>query len=146
VTTTREKDLTLAVVDRLAAHTHRGVDVRERYQELVQAADPATRFLIQLLLEDERRHQQLTMALGLAVSGDPDALPDLALMTDPDLRYRAAELHRAEEMDREALRELREVLELAPEGALWRLVVDLLKADADRRIRILEFIEENASP
>ena len=144
MTTTREKDLTLAVVDRLAAHTDRGIELRERYQELLVAPDPATRFLVQLLLEDERRHQRLTMALALAVSGAPDALPELPAGGDRALRHHATALRHAEEADRELLVELREVLAHAPEGALWQLVVDLLTVDTDRRIRILEFLEEHA--
>ena len=134
------------VVDRLAEHTHGAVDLHDRYQDLWRRADATTRFLLQLLLEDERRQQQLTVGLALAVSGDHHALPDVALIQDPTLVGSARALREAEENDRGALSELRESLLAVPESELWVLVVELLIADADRRIRILQFVERHAGP
>ena len=134
------------IVDRLAEHTHGAVDLHDRYLQLSRKADPTTRFLLQLLLEDERRQQQLTVGLALAVSGDRRALPDVALIQDPALAGSARALRDAEQRDRDALEELRLSLLPVPDSELWVLVVELLIADAERRIRILQFVEQHAGP
>lgn len=129
------------VVDRLAEHTHRDIELRNAYDALLRTADPGTRFLVQLLLEDERRHQQLTMALAMSVSGDEQALPAVPRGADSRLVERARALREAETADRDSLEHLRAELSEAADNELWQLVLDLLTIDADRRIRILQFVE-----
>lgn len=132
------------ILDRLSAHTHRSAALRSSYDELLLSADPASRYLIQLILDDERRHSQLTVGLALAVTGDESALPDVALIRDSALSTVVHQLREAEEHDREALRELQTELGNLTDTGLWQLVVELLIDDADRRIRILRFVERHA--
>lgn len=133
------------ILDRLSAHSHRAAALRDSYDEVLLAADPASRYLIQLILDDERRHSQLTVGLALAVTGDESALPDLALMRDSVLSQTVHQLREGEEHDRESLRALHAELCSLTDTSLWQLVVELLIDDADRRIRILRFVEHHAS-
>lgn len=132
------------ILDRLSAHTHRSASLRSRYDELLLSADPASRYLIQLLLDDERRHSQLTVGLALAVTGDESALPDIALIRDSALSQAVHQLREAEEHDREVLRDLHTELSHLTDTSLWQLVVELLLDDANRRVRILRFVEQHA--
>ena len=84
------------------------------YEELAEnAEDEGARYLISLILEDERRHHQLLVEMANAMAwGTPSTSPDratpaLASSVDGELLDMTRELRREEEADYRKLRRLR---------------------------------------
>lgn len=119
------------------------------YEQLCsEVLDPGTRFLIQLILDDERRHHTLFERMAASARGDADpsaGTPDPPRVASGEAR-RILELTErfleAELEDRRHLRELRQKLKPARDDTVWHLVVGLMELDTAKHVKILEYLRE----
>jgi hypothetical protein len=137
------------LVEMLTRHGEEESALLERYQRFAEeAASPAVRYLVQLIVEEEGRHHRLLAEMANAVawgwSGNSPvaATPGFILNEGPasSLRRETDELLAAEERDRAELRRLLKDLEPYEDTTLWGLVVDLMLLDTEKHTTILRFI------
>jgi hypothetical protein len=139
------------LVEWITRHGREEGELLERYEAVVvRSASPATRYLVRLILEDERRHHRLlaeiadAIAWGTLTSPGP-AVPRLGEPdTDAEVVAETKALLALEKRDRAELRKLRRRLR-SYSGTLWPLLVDVMLHDTDKHTRILEFISERRS-
>lgn len=139
------------LVNLLARHAKDEGSVLARYERFAQdAPSPAARYLVGLIIEDERRHHRVLTELAYAIAWgqwapSPDAVPDLDPgINDRDVVAATRELLEAEQLDRAELKELRKKLHDYRDTTLWDLVADMLMMDTDKHIRILRFLIDHA--
>jgi rubrerythrin len=137
------------LVHLLARHGQEEGKLLERYQRFAEgAASPAVRYLVQLILDDERRHHRLlaevanTIAWGWSENSPGDATPEILPQEDPGgpLAKETRELLAVEEADRAELRRLRKELRDYEDTTMWALLVDLMLLDTEKHTDILRFI------
>lgn len=121
----------------------------ERYQRLAQeTTSDAIRYLVTLIMEDERRHHTLLadMANTIAWGSTPDplgvAVPHVLPWNDPDGRFtrETKALLEFELRDQSDLRQLRRRLNPYRDTTLWSLLVDVMLHDTEKHALILRFI------
>lgn len=125
------------------AHVRSEAHSIEEYERLHDVLDdPGTRFLLNLILEDERRHHALFERLASAARNEGDAPPEpqldadaVAQLAEPTRRYLADERE-----DRHHLERLRRELGGRHAG-LWSLLIELLDLDTQKHVRILEYLD-----
>ena len=114
----------------------------------LDAEAPETRYLVLLILDDERRHHRLLVEMANAIawgmsehSPDP-AVPDLTHKDagNRDLAAHTKRLIDAEEQDRIELKRLRKRLRPFKDTTLWELIVDLMLLDTEKHVQILRAI------
>jgi rubrerythrin len=141
------------VFDHLTQHI---VQERGLLEEYVKAAreteSKALAYLIDVLVEDERRHhhlfKQLAQSLKSAAELRPDS-PDVPRM-DFHKENRAEVLEvterllEREESDALELKHLRKELSDVKDTTLWGLLVELMERDTDKHIAILRFAHKHA--
>jgi len=141
------------LIEFLARHGEEEGAILSRYQRFAEEASaPETRFLVNLIVEDERRHHGLLIEMANAIAWglvDKSANPVLPDMTHKDagnaaLAEETQSLLRAEERDREELKRLRKRLRPFRNIALWELVVDLMILDTEKHIHVLQLVAKNA--
>lgn len=142
------------LVEKLTQHGKEEGVILERYQRFVQEGpSAAARYLVQLILDDERRHHQLLAELANAVAwggnadGDVDAMPDLYPKgkAAPSFAEETKELLATERRDREELRRLRRELKPYHGNTMWPLIIDLMLLDTEKHTKILRFISKYAT-
>jgi len=118
------------------------------YEDLVEnSSDQGSRYLINLILEDERRHHRLLVEMANAMAwGDPSvsperATPAISRSVDADLLTLTKKLRRAEEADHRKLRRMRRRLRPFAKTTMWALIVDLMMLDTKKHATILRFLE-----
>lgn len=140
------------LVGMLARHGKEEGVLLERYQRFAtDAGSPAVRYLVQMILDEERRHHRLlaemanTIAWGWSENSPGEAAPEIFPRNEPDdaLARETRELLAAEKRDRGELRKLRKELKPFEQTTLWALVVDLMLLDTEKHTRILRFISKN---
>jgi len=131
-----------------AFETHVREEARflEAYEQLCAGVeDPGARFLIELILEDERRHHGIFERLAASARSDTEAssppIPrpsrdEAESILEPTKRFLDAEIE-----DRTHLRELARQLEGAGDN-LWSLLVELMDLDTRKHVRILEYLRD----
>lgn len=143
---------TAEIVTILARHGGEEQDMVRHYEELAaDAASPAVRYLVGLIVEDERRHHRVLVELAGAIAwgrlpgGPDDATPvlDRAEAGNEELRRMTRRLLDHERADHAALVRLRRRLRPYAETTMWQLLVDIMIADTDKHRRILEFIDHH---
>lgn len=120
------------------------------YEELAsKTTDQGVRYLIDLILEDERRHHRLleeianSMAWG-STSGSPDdSTPDMPRALQGELLEQTRRLLRAEKADYREIRRIRRRLRPFAGTTLWALVIDLMMMDTKKHAAILRFLERH---
>lgn len=119
----------------------------ERYEALADEASPAMRYLVELVVEDERRHHRLLAEIADAIAwgtvehqGTPVPRAGTA-GADAALVREAKALLASEKADRRELRRLRRHLRHFT-GTLWPLLVDVMLCDTNKHVRILEFVAD----
>jgi hypothetical protein len=139
------------LVHLLARHGEEEGSVLARYERFASdARSAATRYLVGLIIEDERRHHRMLTEMANAIAWGQwvpvsDAVPDLdPSMHDPEVLTVTRELLEAEQRDHAELKELRKKLRDYRHTTLWDLVADLLMMDTEKHIRILRFLIEHA--
>ena len=104
--------------------------------------DPGTRFLIDLILADERRHHDLFTSLteaALGVGGAPVPAPSRA---EAEAILEATEQFvAAEKDDRKELDALRKRLRGGDVG-MWHMLIEVMSFDTSKHITILEFLQK----
>jgi hypothetical protein len=140
---------TRELVELLARHGEAEGAILNRYKRFaVEASAPETRYLVQLILDDERRHHRLmvemanALAWGISRESPYPAVPDV---THKDAGNRALteetqHLLKSEEQDRLDLKDLRKRLRPFRDTTMWELLVDIMLMDTDKHIRILGII------
>jgi rubrerythrin len=141
----REREL----VEMLVQHGEKEGELLARYERYAsQATSPAVRYLVNLILEDERRHHRLleelanTIAWGWSDNSPGPATPEMypRLEDSQALRRETRALLNFEEADRKELRRLRRELRAYEDTTLWALIVDILILDTNKHKEILRFI------
>jgi hypothetical protein len=142
------------LVDLLERHGAEEGAILKRYEQLsATARSESTRYLIGLILEDERRHHRVIAEIANAVvfggyeqAGTSGAVPDLDTRSeDPDLLAVTRELIRIEKEDAAELKRIRRELKAYSETTMWALLLETMLLDTDKHKRILEFIERQLS-
>lgn len=142
-----DDDWWLKIAHSFSAHVRDERYVVARYEKLAETtADPGTRFLLEVILEDERRHHALFERLGASVS-EPShsgqAVP-APPVPEPELREELlSETKHFLEIEREDLTGLKDLardLKPAAHDTMWRLLVEVMQLDTEKHIRILEFL------
>jgi rubrerythrin len=115
-----------------------------QYEELAgRVGDEGIEFLLQLILEDERRHhaffEEMMNAATTGADGIP-APPAPAAATARSLIEPTERFLEAERDDRAQLRHLRKELKPARDDTLWPLLVELMEIDTEKHIKILEYL------
>ncbi len=149
IATTGTTDRERALIELLAEHGAGEGELLAAYERLEDSVDsPAIRYLIQLVMDDERRHHRVLGEIANAIAwGDHAApigthrTPPLgAVHDDPELRDATRDLLAFEHRDVQALRALREAFRDAQDTTIWALLIDLMILDTKKHARILEFI------
>lgn len=138
------------LVELLARH---GADEGHILAEYERAAattdDPAARYLIDLVLADERRHHQMLVEMATSMAWDTlgtseTAVPPLGWHIDEALSVTTRRLHDYEDHDKRELQALRRRLRPFEQTTLWGLLVDLMILDTEKHATILKFLEKHA--
>ena len=141
------------VVSLLERHGEQEGELLERYQHYAETADSAAvRFLVRLIIEEERRHHEtfagLAEAIAWGASRREEEECDIPVLRvgsiDGDLRAETAALLAAERRDSAELRNLLHRMKSVRNTTVWALLVELVLDDTDKHIRILQFLEKNA--
>ena len=116
------------------------------------SADQATRYVVGLILEDERRHHRLlaelanAMAWEVATISPESSTPGLTRPIDGELLAQTRRLLRAERADYRKLRTIRRRFRPYRRTTLWALVIDLMLADTTKHATMLRFLERRRRP
>lgn len=139
------------MIDRLYEHMDSEREALRRYSDLAeQSPDAHVRFLINLILEDERRHHRLFAEMAEHLRAEMEQrgsaeLPDMRQSLDGDgLRAETKALLDLEREDLKELRELRHEIKKVADTRWWATLIDVMEADNRKHIGILEFVRENA--
>lgn len=143
--------LTRQLVELVTRHGSEEGRLLATYEDLAsQTSHEGVRYLVDLILEDERRHHRMlaeianSMAWG-ATSGAPEgSTPAFPLAVGAELLEQTKVLRRSEKSDYRELRRIRRRLRPFAGTTLWALVVDLMMLDTKKHEAILRFIEEHA--
>jgi hypothetical protein len=134
----------------LLAHEREESEVISAYEALAKdASSDAVRYLISMVLDDERRHHRVLSELMNAVRAD--AIFDRQGTRVPLLDVRRRDVSLLEETDRFLKIERRDRSELKRlarrarqvGGQLDAFMIGLLQSDTERHIRILRFIRQS---
>ena len=138
------------LVELLARHgAEEGRILAEYERAAASMADPAARYLIDLILDDERRHHRMLIELATAmawgtVDGSATSVPPLGWHVDDGLAEATRTLRRYEEEDRHELETLRKRLRPFEDTTLWGLMVQMMILDTEKHATILKFLEHHA--
>jgi len=138
------------LVELLSRHGREEGALLERYQRFAQeAASPATRYLVNLIVEDEQRHHRLlgeianAIAWGMLTSAAP-AVPTVTVDEhDATLLAETKALLSAEKQDRDELRRMQRRFRGYAQTTLWPLLLDLMLADTEKHAQILSFVAKH---
>jgi hypothetical protein len=118
----------------------------ESYERIAEdSSSPGLSYLVNLILEDERRHHRLLAEIAHAIvwGGIPNARPAVPQMVegaaDDALVAQTKVLLASEKRDRTELRRLRRRLR-SYTGTMWPLLIDLMLLDTDKHTRILRYV------
>lgn len=145
---------TEALVERVAAHGAAEGELLTEYAALVETApSPAVRYLMELILADERRHHRTLVEMASAIAwgelpGTPSgATPALdgGMASDEPVVAATRRLLDHERHDHAELLKLRRTLRPYADTTMWSLLVDLMLADTEKHQRILGFILQHLS-
>lgn len=138
------------LVELLATHGSEEGRMLAEYERLATTAtDPAARYLIDLIMDDERRHHRMLVELATAMAwgtlgGVETSVPPLGWHLDDDLVSATRTLREYEEQDRHELQALRKRLRPFEETTLWALMVQLMMLDTEKHATILKFLEHHS--
>lgn len=140
--------------DHLSAHGQIEGEILEAYADLAADEDrsPAFRYLAAMILEDERRHHQTFEDLAEAIRAMGELRSDdLPIPRVSGLRHdKEAVLALTERLlsvergDAKELKRLAKELKTFEDTTLWVLLLDLMRHDTDKHIKILKFIRDRA--
>jgi rubrerythrin len=129
------------------AHVREEEQFLEAYHGLVEeVASPGMRFLVELILEDERRHHKLMQRMAYEARGEVDSetapeIPDFSATDVDRLLSPTQRFLDAEREDRKKLQALAKELKPLRDESLWTLLVELMEIDTQKHVKILEYLE-----
>jgi len=135
----------------LARHGAEEGEILAEYERLAASTtDPAARYLLDLILADERHHHRMLVQLATAMAWETlmtceTSVPSLGWQLDAGLVDATRKLIEHEEKDRHELQILKKRLRLFKETTLWSLMVDLMLRDTEKHTAILSFLERHAA-
>lgn len=134
------------VVDWINRHGEEEGALLRTYEQIAQeSTSPVVRYLVSLIVEDERRHHRVLGDIAHAIAGggliNPvPAVPRLVEgAADRELVAQTKTLLASERKDKADLRRLRRRLR-SYSGTIWPLLIDLMLLDTDKHMRILRYI------
>jgi hypothetical protein len=137
--------------DHLTDHVEAESAMLGEYEALADRCTGYVSYLLRVIGDDEARHhrffEQLAASIGDLATLQPsaDAVPMVEPEADPAAVLQAVEkLLDVEHNDEHALRELRKELDDVEDTTLWALLVDVMRLDTQKHIRILEFMRRHA--
>jgi hypothetical protein len=133
------------VTHEFQAHVREETGFLEAYEALVAGCDDETvRFLLELIVADERRHHDLFSSLAdAAVAGGGGPTPpgvtpeEAARLLEPTRRFLDAEREESRK-----LAALHKELKPLHSDTSWPLIVELMQIDTAKHVRILEYLCE----
>lgn len=140
------------VLDQLSTHVDSERGVLAEYAAAAEVIDaPDVRYLMQLILDDERRHHRIFQEMARAVQAGMEGrdlhpqVPNLTGRPVPEeVRELTTRLLAVERKDEDELKALRRELKRVANTTLWALLVDLMALDTEKHERILTFIIDHA--
>lgn len=123
--------------------------VLEEYSKLAEATvDPGTRFLLELIIADERRHHAFFERLGAdtrdgsAPGTDAQVPPPPTPPVEerPALLEQTARFLELEREDATSLKELARELRPVRHDTLWLLLVEMMRLDTEKHLLILSYL------
>ncbi len=135
------------VYDHLVDHIRRESNALAAYQALADAsASEATRYLAKLILEDEARHHRVLIEIVNTIAAFPRSgpVPVVDANPDPELARAVEKLIDFERDDRKELSALAKELDPVSRTSLWALLVDMMREDTEKHLRILDFVKRYA--
>ncbi|HUZ19314.1 MAG TPA: hypothetical protein VMU75_01915 [Acidimicrobiales bacterium] len=136
---------------RLEGHLATEHEAIGTYEDLVDhVAEPGVRYVVEMILEDERRHHrslvEIADALARREAAQGAALAGVSTRTarDPELLQATRHLLAVEREDATELRSLARTLSLVPGAARWQLIVRLMEIDTQKHVEMLHFVEAHA--
>jgi hypothetical protein len=133
----------------LTTHIERERGVLMEYAKAARATDSkAFAYVVNLLMEDERRHHLLFASLASSLKTEAElggGEPEIPYMDfDRADRHAVRELTqrllRSEDQDARDLKELHNQLRDVKDSTLWDLIVSLMRRDTDKHMAMLEFV------
>jgi rubrerythrin len=137
----------------LTEHIGREKGLLEEYVNAARETESkALGYLINLLVEDERRHHRLFKQLAQSLKSSAELMPEDSVVPRMDFhkenREKILEVTRRlldrEEDDLRELKHLRRELSDVKDTTLWGLLVELMERDTDKHIAILRFARKHA--
>ena len=139
------------LVELLARHGAEEGKLLAMYEDLVSTtSNQGAKYLIDLILEDERRHHRLlaemanAMAWGSMYGAPNAATPGISQGIDKELSAHTKRLRQAEVADFRELRQFRKRLRPFADPTSWVLIIDLMLLDTKKHATILRFLEKHA--
>jgi rubrerythrin len=145
----------LSVLEReLFTHLSEHVEVTsgltELYETLADTEHPYVQFLAQLIAEDEARHRRLFFGWLEAIRSMVEwnerstAVPSVdSKPTSPQTISLLDTIIDCEKDDLRRSKRLRKEVADMAEATLWGVIVDMLITDAERHLRVLDFIRHH---
>jgi len=138
------------LVGQLAKHGSEEGKILADYERVAAtASDPAVRYLVDLIMDDERRHHRILVELATAMAwntlgSERSPIPTLGWRPDEEVAAATRTLREYEEQDRHELQTLKRELRPFEETTLWALMVELMILDTEKHTAILKFLERYA--
>jgi hypothetical protein len=133
----------------LMTHVEFEGSMADNYELLAESHSEYVTFLSGLIAEDERRHHHLYELWAESLRGMAELratglpLPDAE--PEPDLLLEAVQALLAfERQDAKELKQLARQITDMRDTTLWSLVIELMRADTAKHIKILTFIRDHA--
>jgi ferritin len=136
----------------LTEHTQREGAMLTEYAAVAEATESqALKYVINLLLEDERRHHRYFNELASSLKSEAElsatapVVPrlDLDRANPTELRETTKLLLDHEKSDAKELERLRKELRDVKDTTLWALLVDIMLHDTEKHIAILRFVQQH---
>ena len=140
--------------EHLTDHTRREGAMLQEYAEIAEATESnALRYVITMLLDDERRHHRYFNELAASLkseaelSAEEPVVPrlDLDRVDRDDLRDTTRRLLEHEKSDAKELERLAKELKDVKDTTLWGLLVDIMVRDTEKHIAILRFVQQHTA-
>lgn len=138
--------------EHLTDHTRREGAMLSEYAAIAEATESkALKYVLDLLLEDERRHHRYFNELAASLkseaelSADDPVVPrlDLDRVDRSELRSITEQLLEHERSDAKELERLRKELSDVKDTTLWGLLVDIMQRDTEKHIAMLRFVQQH---
>jgi hypothetical protein len=141
--------------DHFRSHIANEEELIAAYGELAtSAAVPGVGYLAKMILADEQRHHQLFADLAETIETEAESLADGSAVPSISVRRLSEDERRRllaltdrflalERADARDLEHLAKKLKVVKDTTLWHLLVELMRADTQKHIRILRFIRDH---